>query len=66
METNTRVLLRITEAAERLALGRSSVYELIAAGDLPAVHIGAAVRIPADALLVYVERKVAEALGTAR
>jgi excisionase family DNA binding protein len=57
--TERRVLLRIPEVAERLALGRSTVYRLIAEGQLPTVKIGAAVRIPAVAL----EEWVASQLG---
>ena len=43
------MLVTVREAARLLALGRSTVYELIAAGRLPTVHIGRSVRIrPAD------------------
>ncbi len=35
-----RLLLTVLEAAERLAVGRSTVYELTAAGELEVVHIG--------------------------
>ncbi len=55
-----RLLLRITEAAERLAVGRSTVYELIGAGELPVIHIGRAVRIPAAAVRNWVERQADE------
>jgi excisionase family DNA binding protein len=50
-----RLLLRIPEAAARLGVGRSTVYELIQAGQLPAVRIGKAVRIPASRLEAWVE-----------
>lgn len=52
-------LLKIEEAAERLSLGRSKLYELIRDGTLPAVHVGRAVRVPARA----VRRFVAELVG---
>jgi len=40
-------LLRIPEAAAELSIGRSRLYELIAAGELRAVKIGSrGVRIP--------------------
>ncbi len=61
----TRLLLRVTEAAERLALGRSTVYELIARGELPTVRIGAATRIPVAALQHWVERQMSEPSGSA-
>ena len=51
-----QLLLRVPEAAARLSLGRSSVYELIAAGQIHAVHIGRAVRIPASEVRAYAER----------
>lgn len=50
-----RLLLRIPEAAARLGIGRSTVYELIQAGALPVVRIGKSVRIPASRLEAWVE-----------
>lgn len=50
-------LLRVDEAARRLSLGRSKTYELVATGELPVVHIGRAVRIPAAALSDWVARQ---------
>ena len=43
-------LLRVQEAAKYLSIGRSTLYELIAQGAIPTVHIGRAVRIPTEAL----------------
>src|SRR5690242_8316590 len=40
-----QILLTISEAAERLRIGRSTTYELIAAGRLETVHIGRACRV---------------------
>ncbi len=56
-----QLLLRIPDAAERLSVGRSTVYELIQRGELPTVHIGRSVRIPAAAVRAWVERRAAEA-----
>ena len=33
-----------------MSIGRSTLYELIARGDVPTVHIGRSVRIPTRAL----------------
>ena len=55
-----RLLVRLPEAAEILCLGRSTVYELVARGELPTVHIGRAVRIPLGALEEWVERRSSE------
>ncbi len=52
-----KLLLRPTEAAEVLGLGRSKVYELLASGALPAVRIGASVRVPAEALRRWVTER---------
>ncbi|MGH9023716.1 MAG: helix-turn-helix domain-containing protein [Acidimicrobiia bacterium] len=46
----------IEEAARALGLGRSKIYELIAAGELETVHIGRAARVPVDALEVFITR----------
>lgn len=51
-----RVLVTIPAAAKALSIGRSTAYELIAAGELEVVHIGRAVRVPVDAIAAYVER----------
>jgi excisionase family DNA binding protein len=45
-----RLLLTITEAAERLAVGRSTVYELVNRGDIETVHVGRSARIPVAAV----------------
>lgn len=50
-----RILLTVREAADRLGIGRSTAYELIAAGRLETVHIGRACRVPVDALDRFVD-----------
>jgi excisionase family DNA binding protein len=45
-EAMDRLLLRPSEAAELLGLSRSKVYALLAAGELPSVRIGEAMRVP--------------------
>jgi len=51
-----RLLLTPEQAAECLGIGRSKLYELIAAGVLETVNIGKCRRIPAAALDEFVER----------
>ena len=65
MHTDDRdgLLLRIPEAAERLRLGRSTVYELIAAQEIRTIHVGRAVRIPAAELVAFVERRTRDEDG---
>jgi excisionase family DNA binding protein len=55
------LLVTPQEAAERLGLSRSTIYELIGEGRIHAVRIGRARRIPVGALADYVDRLVAEA-----
>ena len=52
-----RLLVRIPEAAERLGLSRSTVYELIASGELNVIRYGRAVRVPVGELAAWVERR---------
>jgi len=50
------LLLTIPQAAHRLGVGRTTVYELTNAGELEVVHIGRCARVPAAALDAFVER----------
>ncbi len=52
-----RLLLRIPEVAKALGLGRTKVYELIAAGELPVIRLGRAVRVSVTALQKWVEEQ---------
>jgi excisionase family DNA binding protein len=51
-------LLTVRQAAQVLRLGRSTVYELIAAGELETVSIGRSGRVPLDALRAALRRPV--------
>ena len=53
-EPNVRLLLSVEEAAQRLHIGRSTVYTLVAQNQLESVKIGKLRRIPATALDDYV------------
>ncbi len=55
---DTTLLLRVEEVAQRLSLGRSKIFMLIAEGSLPVVRIGRAVRIPERALREWVEQRI--------
>lgn len=48
------ILLTVAEAARRLRLGRTMVYELLASGALRSVRIGRARRVPIGALDEFV------------
>ena len=49
-----KILLTVEEAAERLSIGRTKAYELMATGALQSVTIGRSRRIPAEALEPFV------------
>ena len=52
-----KLLLRYPEAAARLSVSRTTIYQLISKGELPVVRIGRSRRIPADALHVWLHRQ---------
>jgi excisionase family DNA binding protein len=54
------MLLRTTEVGTLLGLGRSTIFELLAAGELPTVRIGRAVRVPRQALEDWIRQRTAE------
>jgi excisionase family DNA binding protein len=53
-----KLLLRPTETAELLGLGKSKTYDLIAKGQIPSVRIGKSVRVPADKLREWVAAQI--------
>lgn len=57
----TNQLLTVEEAAERLKLGRTKIYELMDSGDLPSITFGRARRIPESAVDALITRKLEEA-----
>ena len=50
-----KLLLTPVEAAEQLAVSRTKVYELMAAGLLRSIRIGRLRRVPVDALGDFIE-----------
>jgi excisionase family DNA binding protein len=50
----TRLLLTVPEAAQALAISRSKLYELLAAGLVRSVRIDGSRRVPIEALETYV------------
>jgi len=57
-----QLLLKPEDAARALSLGRSKLHELVTTGELPAVRIGRATRIPASALQDWVQRQAEESI----
>jgi excisionase family DNA binding protein len=54
--TGPVLLLSVEEAARSLSIGRSKMFQLIAAGQLEAVHIGRSTRVAVSALHDLLER----------
>lgn len=52
------LLLTTEEAAIVLGIGRTKVFEMLAAGELPAIRIGRCVRIPRHQLIGWIDEKV--------
>lgn len=53
------LLVRVEEAARLLSLSRSTLYEMMDAGELPSVRRGTARRIPVAALREWIARQTA-------
>ena len=51
-----RLFVRVPEAALRLGIGKSKLYELMAEGEISVVRIGRGVRVPVHVLAEYAER----------
>lgn len=54
---NEKLLLKPSEAATWLGVGRMRVYELIQQGRIPTVRVGSRLRIPAEQLREWVRRE---------
>jgi excisionase family DNA binding protein len=48
------LLLTVEDAARRLCIGRTLVYQLISSGELESVKVGRLRRVPAECLPEYV------------
>jgi excisionase family DNA binding protein len=46
----------VDEAMEAIGLGRTTVFELMASGELESVKVGRRRLIPSDALMDYIQR----------
>ena len=54
------LLLKVEDAAYKLSLSRTKVYELMESGQLTSIKIGTARRIPRTALDEYIARQLQE------
>lgn len=61
-----RNLLRAEEVAEFLGIGRSKVFDLFRARELPVIRIGRSVRVPRAALQAWIEERTEHPNPTTR
>jgi excisionase family DNA binding protein len=55
-----RLMYKPAEAFQLAGIGRSKGYQLLASGEWPKVKIGRSIRIPAEALREWINRKLTE------
>lgn len=60
-----RLVLDVEAVAEVLHCGRTQVFRLLRAGDLPGMKIGGLTRVSVAAVEEFVARKTAEAIAAA-
>jgi len=51
-----QLLVTVVDAARRLGISRSLLYELLACGEIESVHVGRLRRVPVESLAEYVSR----------
>jgi excisionase family DNA binding protein len=61
--TSEPLLLTVAQAAQRLGISRSLLYELLTTGDIESITIGRLRRIPAEALTTYIQLQRAKHQG---
>ena len=55
-----KLLLKPSEAAEVLGIGRSLIYELIARREIPSVRLGRCLRVPTESLQQWLREREEE------
>jgi excisionase family DNA binding protein len=55
-----KLLYRVDGAAHALGLSRARLYQLIAAGKVPAIRVGGAIRLPAEQLKQWINERLEE------
>jgi DNA primase catalytic core len=64
--TDDQLLVTPEEAARRLSLGRTTIYELMASGELRSVNVGRCRRVPVSELCSFVARLADGTVGQRR
>lgn len=55
---SNQYLLRPAEAAQRLAVSRTTLYSLVKNGQVPYVVVGKSIRVPADRLREVIDGRI--------
>jgi len=55
-----QLLVTPEEAARRLSVGRTTIYELMSSGELKSVNIGRCRRVPVSSLSSFVSRLIGD------
>ena len=63
--TSLPLVLTVEEAAQRLGIGRTVMYALVSFGAVESVRIGRLRRVPADALVTFLDELRATRTGGA-
>ena len=50
-----RLLLKPSEVAQILGIGRSLIYELIARKEIPSLRLGRCIRVPSESLQLWLK-----------
>ena len=58
-----KLLLRVSEAADVLGIGRTMAYDLVRTGDIPSILVGSRIRVPRAELETKIAVRVAEAVA---
>jgi excisionase family DNA binding protein len=58
-----QLLVTPEEAARRLSVGRTTVYELMSTGELQSVNIGRCRRVPVSSLALFVNGLIGQIVG---
>jgi excisionase family DNA binding protein len=57
-----QLLVTPEEAARRLSVGRTTIYELMSSGELQSVNIGRCRRVPVSSLSLFVSKLIGDAV----
>ena len=56
-----RMLLKAVEVARRLALARSTIYQMMSSGELEVVRKGRAIRVPVESVAKWIQNHTGQA-----